>query len=108
MTATTTCNRLVGMRVIPVLRLATRDAAATGIDCLVEAGCETVELTLTTPDAIALIAELRQRMPDSFLVGAGTVLDLETARRRLDAAPNTWCRLAWSRMLQRAMQGARR
>ena len=85
MTAKTTiCNRLAGMRVIPVLRLATREAAVAGI-ALVEAGFETVELTLTTPDAIALIAELRQRMPDSFLVGAGTVLDLETARRCLDA-----------------------
>jgi 2-dehydro-3-deoxyphosphogluconate aldolase/(4S)-4-hydroxy-2-oxoglutarate aldolase len=85
MTATTICNRLARMRVIPVLRLATRAAAAAGIDCLVEAGFETVEVTLTTPDAIALITELRQRMPDSFLVGAGTVLDLQTARSCLDA-----------------------
>jgi 2-dehydro-3-deoxyphosphogluconate aldolase/(4S)-4-hydroxy-2-oxoglutarate aldolase len=73
------------MRVIPVLRLGTRAAAAAAIDCLVEAGFQTVELTLTTPDAIALIGELRSRMAESFLVGAGTVLDLDSARRCLDA-----------------------
>ena len=85
MTAIATAKRLTGMRVIPVLRLATRAAAAGAIECLVEAGFETVELTLTTPDAITLIGELRKRMPESFLVGAGTVLDLDTARRCIDA-----------------------
>jgi len=85
MSATTIAHRLAGFRVIPVLRLATRDAAAAAVDCLVEAGFLTVELTLTTPDAIALIAEVRKRMDDSFLVGAGTVMDLDMARRCLDA-----------------------
>jgi 2-dehydro-3-deoxyphosphogluconate aldolase/(4S)-4-hydroxy-2-oxoglutarate aldolase len=76
---------LVRGRVIPVLRLATRDATAAAIDCLVEAGFGTVELTLTTPGALTLLADLRKRMNDAFLVGAGTVLDLETAKRCLDA-----------------------
>lgn len=73
------------MRVIPVLRLATRDTAQRAIDALIEAGFLTVEVTLTTPDAVALIAELRGRMDAAFLVGAGTVLDLEAARSCLDA-----------------------
>ena len=73
------------MRVIPVLRLATRDTAQRAIDALIEAGFLTVEVTLTTPDAVALIAELRGSMDAAFLVGAGTVLDLEAARSCLDA-----------------------
>ena len=73
------------MRVIPVLRLPTRDTAQRAIDALIEAGFLTVEVTLTTPDAVALIAELRGRMDAAFLVGAGTVLDLEAARSCLDA-----------------------
>jgi 2-dehydro-3-deoxyphosphogluconate aldolase / (4S)-4-hydroxy-2-oxoglutarate aldolase len=85
MTAVATAQRLTAMRVIPVLRLPTREAAAAAIDCLVEAGFDTVELTLTTPGAIALIGELRKRMPGSFLVGAGTVLDLDTTRRCIDS-----------------------
>jgi 2-dehydro-3-deoxyphosphogluconate aldolase / (4S)-4-hydroxy-2-oxoglutarate aldolase len=78
-------DALQAMRVIPVLRLATREAAANAVDCLIEAGFRTVELTLTTPDAIGLITELKQRSDDGFLVGAGTVLDLDRAQQCLDA-----------------------
>lgn len=76
---------LVAKRVIPVLRLGSAMLAERAIDCLVEAGFGTVELTLTTPGAVALIARLRARMPADFLVGAGTVLDLDAARTCLDA-----------------------
>ncbi len=73
------------MRVIPVLRLATRSSAETAIDCLVEAGFKTVEITLTTPDAVRLIGTLRSRVDEDFLIGAGTVLDLDKARECIDA-----------------------
>lgn len=72
-------QRLVAARVIPVLRLASRADAESAIDCLVEAGFDTVEVTLTTPGAIDLIAGLKRR-PQPLLVGAGTVLDLASAR----------------------------
>ena len=77
--------RLAAMRVIPVLRLATRESAEQAIDCLIEAGFKTVEVTLTTPDAKGLIASLRKRTSADFLVGAGTVLDLDSAQACLDA-----------------------
>ena len=85
MSAIPVFEALTRKRVIPVLRLATRDATAAAIDCLVEAGFGTVELTLTTPGAVTLLAELRERMDGTFLVGAGTVLDLDAAKRCLDA-----------------------
>ncbi len=85
MSTTAVFETLARTRVIPVLRLATRDASAAAIDCLVEAGFGTVELTLTTPDALMLLAELRKRMDGAFLVGAGTVLNLDSAKRCLDA-----------------------
>jgi 2-dehydro-3-deoxyphosphogluconate aldolase/(4S)-4-hydroxy-2-oxoglutarate aldolase len=78
-------DALQAMRVIPVLRLTTREIAASAVDCLIEAGFRTVELTLTTPDAIGLIAELKQRSGEGFLIGAGTVLDLDRAQECLDA-----------------------
>lgn len=77
--------RLLASRVIPVLRLKSRDEAQTAIDCLVEAGFTTVELTLTTPGAVELIGQLRRSSSADFLVGAGTVLDLGSARACLDA-----------------------
>lgn len=79
------CDRLIATRVIPVLRVPDRDVAERAIDCLIEAGYRTVEVTLTTPGAIELIGRLRGRLDASFLVGAGTVLDLEAAQRCLDA-----------------------
>lgn len=81
-------EQLLALRVIPVLRLATRASAETAIDCLIEAGFKTVEITLTTPDALRLIGALRARADDDFLVGAGTVLDLDKARECIDAGAN--------------------
>ena len=75
----------MALRVVPVLRLASRNSASDAIDCLIEAGYRTVELTLTTPGAIELLAELRRKTGGDFLLGAGTVLDLDSARACLDA-----------------------
>ena len=63
---------------IPVLRLASADLTARAIDCLLEAGFGTVEITMTTPGAIELIRKTGN-------AGAGTVLDPDTAKRCLDA-----------------------
>lgn len=85
MEAGTIATRLQAARVIPVLRLASRQAAETAVECLIEAGFGTVEVTLTTPGAIDLIGALRRNAGADFLVGAGTVLDLAGARACLDA-----------------------
>lgn len=78
-------ERIENLRVIPVLRLGDRAEAEIAIDCLLEAGFGSVEITLTTPDALGLIATLRKRVSDDFLIGAGTVLDLDEAQRCVDA-----------------------
>ena len=74
-------ERLVAQRVVPVLRLESAELTLRAVDCLGEAGFTTVEITMTTPGALQLIASLK----NEFLVGAGTVLDGETAQRCLDA-----------------------
>jgi len=74
-------DRLIAQRVIPVLRLASAELTERAAACLADAGFSTVEITMTTPGALELIRRLSQR----FLVGAGTVLDLETAHRCLQA-----------------------
>jgi 2-dehydro-3-deoxyphosphogluconate aldolase/(4S)-4-hydroxy-2-oxoglutarate aldolase len=72
---------LISQRVVPVLRLPSTALAERAVDCLGEAGFGSVEITMTTPQAIALL----ERFRDRFFIGAGTVLDLDTARRCLDA-----------------------
>lgn len=46
-----------------------------------------MEITMTVPGALGVIAELVRELPD-VLVGAGTVLDVDVARRCLDAGAN--------------------
>ena len=78
-------DKLLTSRVIPVLRLRSRKDAQTAVDCLIEAGFKTVELTLTTPGAVELIGSLCRSRQADFMVGAGTVLDLGSAQACLDA-----------------------
>jgi 2-dehydro-3-deoxyphosphogluconate aldolase/(4S)-4-hydroxy-2-oxoglutarate aldolase len=76
---------LVAQRVVPVLRLASAAMTIRAVDCLREAGFGTFEITLTTPGAIELIGELHARIGANAVVGAGTVTDLEAARRCINA-----------------------
>lgn len=76
-------DRLIAQRVIPVLRLASAALTERAADCLVHAGFVIIEITMTTPGAGDLIERFARR--SDRLVGAGTVLDLDTARRCLDA-----------------------
>ncbi|PZW38969.1 2-dehydro-3-deoxyphosphogluconate aldolase/(4S)-4-hydroxy-2-oxoglutarate aldolase [Humitalea rosea] len=71
-------DALIAARVVPVIRTSTRAHAATAVAWLKEAGMRIAEITLTTPGATALIADLA-RDPE-LLVGAGTVPDAEAAR----------------------------
>jgi 2-dehydro-3-deoxyphosphogluconate aldolase/(4S)-4-hydroxy-2-oxoglutarate aldolase len=71
-------QRLIAQRVIPVLRLASAELTERAIHFLREAGFGIIEITMTTPGALELIRKAGN-------VGAGTVLDLDTARRCLDA-----------------------
>ncbi|MCE2897656.1 MAG: bifunctional 4-hydroxy-2-oxoglutarate aldolase/2-dehydro-3-deoxy-phosphogluconate aldolase [Betaproteobacteria bacterium] len=81
----TIASFLIEQRIIPVLRLKSRALAERGIAALAEAGFGSVEITLTTPDALALIRAQRTTAAPGLLVGAGTVLDLDSARACLDA-----------------------
>jgi len=76
-------DRLIAQRVVPVLRLASSEETERAVDCLAEAGFRTFDITLTTPGAVALIGRLAAR--SEWLVGAGTVLDLDAGRACVDA-----------------------
>jgi len=64
-------------RVVPVVRTSTAGLAATGIGWLREAGLRIFEITMTIPDAPALIRDLAS--DPTLLIGAGTVPDARTA-----------------------------
>ena len=50
---------------------------------LAEGGIHVVEITMTVPDALDVVRQVRRALGDRLLLGAGTVLDPETARAAL-------------------------
>ena len=50
------------------------------IDAIKEGGISVLEITMTVPGAIRVIEEVARRFGEDAIVGAGTVLDAETAR----------------------------
>jgi 2-dehydro-3-deoxyphosphogluconate aldolase / (4S)-4-hydroxy-2-oxoglutarate aldolase len=73
------------LAVVAVIRM--RDAAKLRavIDAIAEGGVRAIEVTMTVPGAVGLIAALAQSLPSDILLGAGTVLDAATARAVIDA-----------------------
>jgi len=75
--------RIEEIGVIPAIRVASAEDAVFAAQSVFRGGIGIVELTMTIPGAFEAIAELARTSPN-LLVGAGTVLDLNTARRCLD------------------------
>jgi 2-dehydro-3-deoxyphosphogluconate aldolase/(4S)-4-hydroxy-2-oxoglutarate aldolase len=65
---------------IPVVRATSADEAMRAIDAIREGGVSVLEITMTVPGAVGVIEQLRKTYGSDVLVGAGTVLDAETAR----------------------------
>ncbi|HET7502755.1 MAG TPA: bifunctional 4-hydroxy-2-oxoglutarate aldolase/2-dehydro-3-deoxy-phosphogluconate aldolase [Kofleriaceae bacterium] len=72
--------RIRATGVIPVIRAPSATFALAAIDALCAGGVDLIELTMTVPSAIRLIEQVVERHGDTVVVGAGTVLDAETAR----------------------------
>jgi 2-dehydro-3-deoxyphosphogluconate aldolase/(4S)-4-hydroxy-2-oxoglutarate aldolase len=70
---------------VPVIRASSPDEALKAVEAISAGGIAIFEITLTVPGAIQVIAALSSRLGDSALIGAGTVLDAETAQACIDA-----------------------
>src|SRR5215470_5250986 len=73
-------SRIREIGVVPVIRAESADEAARAIDAIRAGGVNVLEITMTVPGAVELIAEVARRVGKDAVVGAGTVLDAETAR----------------------------
>jgi 2-dehydro-3-deoxyphosphogluconate aldolase / (4S)-4-hydroxy-2-oxoglutarate aldolase len=65
--------------VLPVLRAESEDQALALASAVAEGGVTVIEVTMTVPGAIRVMRRLAEQRPN-ILIGAGTVLDPETAR----------------------------
>lgn len=66
--------------IIPVVRAQSADEAMKAIDAIRDGGISILEITMTVPGAVGVIEQVSARYGSDALVGAGTVLDGETAR----------------------------
>jgi 2-dehydro-3-deoxyphosphogluconate aldolase/(4S)-4-hydroxy-2-oxoglutarate aldolase len=76
--------RIKEIGIIPAVRLYSAEDALFAAEAVHSAGIPIVEVTMTIPGAVKVIYELTRQSPD-VIVGAGTVLDVDTAHRCLDA-----------------------
>jgi 2-dehydro-3-deoxyphosphogluconate aldolase/(4S)-4-hydroxy-2-oxoglutarate aldolase len=72
--------RIRDVGIVPVLRAESADEALRAIDAIREGGVSILEITMTVPGALRLIEDVSRRLGQDAVVGAGTVLDPETAR----------------------------
>ncbi|AOY76065.1 bifunctional 2-keto-4-hydroxyglutarate aldolase/2-keto-3-deoxy-6-phosphogluconate aldolase [Clostridium formicaceticum] len=76
-----TLNRITEAGIVAVVRAETGEIAEKIAKACIEGGIPAIEVTFTVPSAEKVIAALKEKFTkDELIVGAGTVLDSETAR----------------------------
>jgi len=78
-------DRILEIGIVPVVRASSPGEARIAADAVCQGGIPIVEITMTVPGALDVIRELAKYSASDVLVGAGTVLNAEAARRCLDA-----------------------
>ena len=82
---TETVRQIEQLGVVAVIRLRDPGKLRAVVDAIVAGGVRALEVTMTVPGAVELIRGLAPTLPEGFLLGAGTVIDAETARAVVDA-----------------------
>ena len=72
---------IIENKIIAVIRSTVSEDLISFIDIVVESGINSIEVTLTTPNALSIIKQLRNNYENSILLGAGTVTDLDGDRK---------------------------
>jgi 2-dehydro-3-deoxyphosphogluconate aldolase/(4S)-4-hydroxy-2-oxoglutarate aldolase len=71
---------LIQIGVVPVVRTPTAESAIKSIEAIYRGGIKCAEITMTVPGAIKALEQIADSLGDKIILGAGTVLDPETAR----------------------------
>jgi 2-dehydro-3-deoxyphosphogluconate aldolase / (4S)-4-hydroxy-2-oxoglutarate aldolase len=77
--------QIEALGVVAVIRLKDPARLRAAVDAMAAGGVRALEVTMTVPRAVEMIRELAPTLPDGFLLGAGTVIDADTARAVIDA-----------------------
>ncbi|HEY2882966.1 MAG TPA: bifunctional 4-hydroxy-2-oxoglutarate aldolase/2-dehydro-3-deoxy-phosphogluconate aldolase [Pirellulales bacterium] len=80
MLATSFLDRIVNCGIVAVLRAPSGELLADVVEALLAGGVEAIEVTFTVPRAQQVLEQVAHRLGNKIVLGAGTVLDPETAR----------------------------
>jgi 2-dehydro-3-deoxyphosphogluconate aldolase/(4S)-4-hydroxy-2-oxoglutarate aldolase len=80
MSKLTNLERILGCGVVAIIRAPSGETLADAAAALAAGGVEAIEVTFTVPRAHKVLEEVANRLGDKIVLGAGTVLDPETAR----------------------------
>lgn len=76
-------SRILAGKIVAVVRSESSEQLVRVVQALADGGVTAAEITFTVPNAVDVIRQVRQAMGDRIVLGAGTVLDPETARAAL-------------------------
>jgi 2-dehydro-3-deoxyphosphogluconate aldolase/(4S)-4-hydroxy-2-oxoglutarate aldolase len=76
-------NRVLKTGIVAILRCPSSDQLTNVARALLEGGIDVIEVTFTVPGALEILAAVKKDLGNRVLLGAGTVLDPETARAAL-------------------------
>jgi 2-dehydro-3-deoxyphosphogluconate aldolase/(4S)-4-hydroxy-2-oxoglutarate aldolase len=85
MTKQDAASRILEIGIVPVVRASSAKQALRAVEAVCAGGIPIVEITMTVPGAVEVIAQLAKSMGSEVLIGAGTVLDAGAAERCIDA-----------------------
>lgn len=80
-----TLQRTLEGRLVAILRTPTAEPILPAMKAIAEGGIDVIEITMTVPGAVKLIEQARNEFGDSIVLGAGSVIDAETARTCMHA-----------------------
>lgn len=78
-----TLGRILEEGIVPVIRVSSASEAFEVAKAIHDGGISVIEVTMTVPGAMDVIKEVSQKFSKEVLLGAGTILDPETARAAL-------------------------
>jgi len=73
-------SRITGIGMVPVVRTSSAESAIRAIEAIYRGGVRAAEITMTVPGAVRALEKVADQFGDEIVLGAGTVLDPETAR----------------------------
>jgi 2-dehydro-3-deoxyphosphogluconate aldolase/(4S)-4-hydroxy-2-oxoglutarate aldolase len=71
---------ITGAGIVPIVRTSSADQAVHAVEALYEGGMRAAEITMTVPGAVGALERCAAHFGSRLVLGAGTVLDPETAR----------------------------